>query len=162
MHVSIFTYIFFFCYFFGCFSNIGQAVIRKESTIRHALTRQALDFIAVPYVWGGTDARRGFDCSGFVRYIYQKQKLYLPRVSRDMFKHTYYLKPRSSTVRPGDLIFFSMKRPTSRKVDHVGIYLGREYFIHASFSRGIVIDSLLNDYYKRRLISIRRHKSFFN
>ncbi|MBI4802333.1 MAG: C40 family peptidase [Elusimicrobia bacterium] len=53
-----------------------------------------------------------------------------------------------------------MKKPGSRKVDHVGIYVGKGFFVHASFTNGIHIDSIANPYYFQRLVSIRKYRGF--
>ena len=127
--------------------TIGQA--------RDSIVRTALNPLGVPYVWGGTDPAKGLDCSGFVLGVYRTAGLELPRTSNEQFLFTQYLPP--TQVRRGDLVFFNMKLKSGRPVDHVGIYLGRGYFAHASFSRGIIVDRLQSTYYRQRLRGIRRH-----
>ncbi len=129
---------------------------RSVGSIQKNIIRSSLDFISIPYVWGGATPRKGFDCSGFVKYVYKKESLDLPRVSREMFRKTGYVKPKA--VQPGDLIFFSMKKPASKKIDHVGIYLGKDYFIHASFTKGVIVDRLSKPYFFKRILGIRRHR----
>ena len=131
----------------GAGETIGQ--------VRDKIVRRALDPLCVPYVWGGTNPRIGLDCSGFVLNVYRWAGLDLPRVSAEQFRYTAYLKPRQ--VRPGDLVFFNMKKNSRKKTDHVGIYLGAGWFAHASFSKGVIVDNLLKPYYRERLRGIRRH-----
>ncbi len=132
-----------------------RAEVRGSRDIRESLVRGSLDYIGIPYSWGSANPTTGLDCSAFVRHVYGKQKLGLPRVSRDQFLGTAYLDPQDAL--PGDLAFFSMKSPESKRVDHVGLYLGRGFFIHASFSQGVIVDHIMNPYYVPRLLSIRRH-----
>ena len=137
---------------------VGANQVEAAETIgqvRDQIVRGTLDPLCVPYVWGGTNPRSGLDCSGFVLNVYRWAGLELPRVSAEQFRYTAYLNPRQ--VRPGDLVFFNMKRNPRKKVDHVGIYLGAGWFAHASFSRGVIVDSLLKPYYRERLRGIRRH-----
>ena len=131
------------------------AISETISQVREKIVRTALDPLGVPYVWGGTNPGKGLDCSGFVLTVYRWAGLDLPRVSAEQFRFTRYLEPNE--VRPGDLVFFNMKLNSKKKVDHVGIYLRNGYFVHASFSRGIIIDKLMSDYYRQRLQGIRRH-----
>ena len=136
----------------GLFRPAGAETIGQ---VRDRIVRLALEPLGVPYVWGGTRPDKGLDCSGFVLAVYRWAGLDLPRVSADQFRFTQYLEPRQ--VKRGDLVFFNMKLDPKKKVDHVGIYLGAGWFAHASFSRGIIVDSLLKPYYRQRLQGIRRH-----
>lgn len=86
------------------------------------VVRIAKRYYGVPYVWGGTTPR-GFDCSGFTRYVYKKVGIKLPRVSRAQYSYTR--KISRSQARPGDLVFFGSP------VHHVGIYIGDGYMIHS-------------------------------
>ena len=105
------------------------------------------------YVWGGTTSR-GFDCSGFVRYVYARLGHSLPRTASEQFhvgKRVSY-----TDLRPGDILFFHTSR---RGVSHVGIYVGNNNFIHAANPRkGVTINSL-SGYYARRLVGARRIQS---
>jgi len=130
-------------------------------TIAHArqeVLKRTLLYLNVPYLWGGTHPGTGLDCSAFVQLVYHGAGFALPRVSADQFRATKPLKPRE--VLPGDLIFFSMAKPAAKKVDHVGIYLGKGLFIAASTTNGIHIESIAKPYYQERLISIRKFNGF--
>lgn len=125
---------------------------------RTSILAQTMPYLNIPYLWGGVSPDTGLDCSGFVQLVYQRAGLSLPRVAREQFSATRHLKPRE--VQPGDLIFFSMHRPRARKVDHVGIYLGKGLFIHASVTNGIHVEPVSKTYYQERLVSIRRYRGF--
>jgi peptidoglycan endopeptidase LytE len=104
-------------------------------------------FIGVPYVWGGTTPR-GFDCSGFVRYVFQEKGIELPRTSVQM--HSQVGMPVTN-LQVGDLVFFS-----KGSVNHVGIYLGNDQFISATSSRGVTISSLSSGYWGARYVGAKR------
>jgi cell wall-associated NlpC family hydrolase len=125
---------------------------------RRAVVAETLRYLNTPYLWGGQHPVTGMDCSGFVQQVFRDSGLALPRVSQDQFRATDPLRP--SQVHPGDLIFFSMKNPGTAQVDHVGIYMGRGYFVAASTSNGVHIDSIRSPYYLARLVGVRKYRGF--
>jgi cell wall-associated NlpC family hydrolase len=137
-------------------SSSASATTIQEA--RDQVVADTMKYLAVPYLWGGEHPDTGLDCSGFVQLVYRNAGLNLPRSTALQFRETQRLRPRE--VRPGDVIFFSMDHPGGSRVDHVGIYVGKGYFVHASVSSGIHIDSLLNPYYLNRLISVRKFRGF--
>jgi len=141
-----------FCF---CFPGVEAKTVKDA---RQEVIRSTMDYLAIPYLWGGQHPQTGLDCSAFVQLVYDRAGLSLPRVSRDQYRSTEYLDPKY--VLPGDLIFFAMKNPGSAKVDHVGIYLGKSFFVHASFTNGIHIDQIINPYYYDRVVGIRKYKGF--
>lgn len=98
------------------------------------LLYQAIEpYLGTPYLWGGTDPERGLDCSAFVRLVYRKLGVPLPRTSRQQ----YASLPRvTDELLPGDLLFFS---ENGRNITHVAIYLGDGYMAHSALSRGGVV-----------------------
>lgn len=103
------------------------------------------DRMGTSYRWGGT-ATDGFDCSGFVQYLYEESfQLKMPRTSSDMASLGRVV-PRKKLMQ-GDLVFFSNGEKT---IDHVGIYMGDNRFAHVSTSSGVRIDRLDSRYYDRR------------
>lgn len=92
----------------------------------------AEDYIGVPYKWGGTSPNTGFDCSGYVQYVYAKQGVRLPRTSREQAGAGQQIAARVATLRQGDLMLFAEKSTIS----HVAIYAGGGRIIHSSSSGG--------------------------
>lgn len=98
-----------------------------------AIIATAKKYIGVPYQWGGESPTTGFDCSGFVQYVFAQNGITLPRISTEQYKIG---TPVSlNQLEPGDLIFFSIAN--NGTVDHVGIYIGNNQFINASSSKGV-------------------------
>lgn len=104
-------------------------------------------WLGVPYKGGG-DTKKGTDCSGFVSQVYQRvYKKKLERSSSAQAKKNVHTI-RKGSLRTGDLVFFRTLK-NSKTIDHVGIFLRNGYFIHASTSRGVIVSSLDEDYYRR-------------
>jgi peptidoglycan DL-endopeptidase CwlO len=103
-------------------------------------------FLGVPYVYGGSTPR-GFDCSGFVRYVYAHFGVSLPHSSYAQFGDGRRVSRRS--LRPGDLVFFDA-------VGHVGIYVGNGRFIHAPHTGTRVSVEKLGGWYSSRFSGARR------
>jgi cell wall-associated NlpC family hydrolase len=93
---------------------------------RSRIVRTAQHYLGAPYRYGG-DTPRGFDCSGFVKYVYQRNGINLPRSVPGQYEAGRHIG--RSQARQGDLVFFRTSR--SRRLSHVGIYLGNNRFIHA-------------------------------
>jgi len=123
--------------------------------LREALVSAAHDFIGVPYLWGGTSSKRGFDCSGLTMTVYQLNGLNLPRNSAMQYKEGTPVE-RIKYLEKGDLVFFALKR--ANVVSHVGIYIGNGKFIHASYQGKMIrIDSLHTPYYSRGYMGARTY-----
>lgn len=113
----------------------------------------ALSMIGIPYRWGGSTPQTGFDCSGFVQYVYRQMAgLMLPRDSYAMARVGEQVS--RDDLRPGDLVFFNtLRRPFS----HVGIYLGEQRFVHSpSSGGGVHIVNMNEPYWKMRYNGARR------
>lgn len=108
------------------------------------------NLLGIDYKYGGTTTK-GFDCSGFVGYVFDKFKIDLPRTSSSMYAEGS--KVKREDLRPGDLVFFNT---SGKGVSHVGIYVGNNKFAHASTSKGTRIDSLGMDYYNDRYVGAKR------
>lgn len=125
-------------------------ISRSTSVLASRIVQTSMQYIGVPYVFGGTTPY-GFDCSGYVRYVFAQAGVALPRMADEQY---YYGTPiATSELRAGDLVFFSTY---TYGPSHVGIYLGDNNFINASSSRGVVIDSLGNSYWSSTYIGARR------
>src|ERR1700743_3457386 len=123
------------------FSQIMGVALSTTSNVK--LFQFVYDWIGTPYHFGG-DSRKGIDCSAFTKELYSKVfNLAIKRDSRDIFSMVSPI--RRDDLQEGDLVFFKIH---SRRISHVGIYLGNNRFAHAS-SRGVAISSLDDAYYKR-------------
>jgi cell wall-associated NlpC family hydrolase len=90
------------------------------------VTRVAAAQVGVPYRYGGTTPQTGFDCSGYVKYVYSRASKAVPRTAQEQYRASTVISQRSA--RAGDLVFFHSSRTT---VYHVGIYAGAGYLWHA-------------------------------
>ncbi|RYX95723.1 MAG: peptidoglycan endopeptidase [Comamonadaceae bacterium] len=129
--------------------NVRQNVSTKASEI----VVTAMGFLGVPYRRGGNSAETGFDCSGFVRAIYEQSLgMVLPRRAEQQAAATENID--KSDLQPGDLVFFNTMR---RTFSHVGMYVGDGKFIHSPRSGAEVrVESLSVAYWKRRFDGARR------
>ena len=106
------------------------------------------------YVWGGTSPK-GFDCSGYVQYLYKKHNINLPRTAWAQSKKGIAVD--KSHLKKGDLLFFLTDKKRGIPVTHVGIYIGNGEFIHAaSKKRGIIISPITHGHYAKTFVSARR------
>lgn len=129
-------------------SRIGGLVDRAGE-----LVLNAFGFLGIPYTWGGSTPETGFDCSGFVQYVFrQAAGLVLPRSSFDQIRQGVAVERED--LRPGDLVFFNTMRATA---SHVGIYIGENRFIHSP-RRGktVEIADFTNSYWQARYDGARR------
>jgi cell wall-associated NlpC family hydrolase len=138
----------------------GEQIVQKSENVVQQVSERTTDLIStavglmgIPYLRGGNSAETGFDCSGFVRYIYKETiGLVLPRSADQQANSTQ--KIDRSELKPGDLVFFNtMKRTFS----HVGIYLGEGKFIHSPRSGASVrIEDMRIPYWNVRFDGARR------
>jgi LysM repeat protein len=113
------------------------------------LLREAKSHLGTPYVWGGSSVG-GFDCSGYIYYVYKEAGLSINRLSSGgYYSRSYYV----SSPQPGDLVFF--ENTYKKGISHLGIYLGNNQFIHAG-DNGVQISSLDNSYWKSKFDGFKR------
>jgi len=128
-----------------------EALQNKKITGIDAWDNILLPWLGVPYLPGGS-TKNGADCSGFVSSIYmEKERMYIPRSTTEEYKMGKEIDRDNLVV--GDLVFFG----EGRKVNHVGIYVGKGDFIHASTSSGVMISPLEDSYWKPKYIGAKRY-----
>ena len=122
----------------------------KQTNTQRRLAIHFRSWQQTPYRLGG-NSKRGVDCSGFVQITYRDVfARKIPRTTALLAKHGKNISQKN--LKFGDLVFFK----TSRKVRHVGIYIGRGKFIHASTSRGVMQSNLGSSYWKKHYWKAKR------
>lgn len=123
------------------------------STIAQEVLVNAMSLEGTKYKYGGASPNTGFDCSGFVNYVYNKAaNLQLPRTAKGISR--YGESVSKDNLAPGDLVFFNTAR---RAFSHVGIYIGDGNFIHAPSRGGAVrIESMQTSYWEARFDGAKR------
>ncbi len=106
------------------------------------------------YVWGGTTPQ-GFDCSGYVQYLYKKHNITLPRTAYSQSKIGQNVQ--LDNLKKGDLLFFLTDRSRGIPITHVGIYIGDGNFIHAASKKlGIMVSSITHGSYRKNFVVAKR------
>jgi cell wall-associated NlpC family hydrolase len=105
------------------------------------LISAANQVMGTKYVWGGTTTK-GFDCSGFIGYVYKKIGVTLPRTTGGMIATGTSVA--KNNLKAGDLVFFNT---SGKGVSHAGIYIGNGKFAHSSSSKGVSVSKLNDPYY---------------
>lgn len=127
--------------------GISLSNIDKSDDYNMPLYAETSLWLGVPYRYAGL-SRGGLDCSGFTYLVYQKvYNMEIPRSTGELAK----MKMKSiskKNLRAGDLVFFATTG-NKKKISHVGIFLKDGFFIHASTSRGVIVDHLDSGYYSR-------------
>jgi len=125
-------------------SNLDENSNELLYSIRH--------YIGTPYKFGG-DSYRGMDCSGFVATVFKESyNIDLPHSANQIYQRCQ--KIPTIELNLGDLVFFNTNQDS--EINHVGIYLTKGYFAHASISYGVVISNLGEDYYRSRYFGAGR------
>ncbi len=120
----------------------------SSSNKRNALPKFARKYLGKRYVWGAAGPYR-FDCSGFTSYVCKKNGVAIPRTSLSQSKVGKYVS--RGNLKAGDLIFFDTSKRRRGFVNHVGIYIGNNKFIHASSAKKkVVVTSLNTPFYRSR------------
>ncbi len=127
---------------------------RPEAT---ALVEFALQYVGYDYIWGGKDPATGFDCSGFVWYVYTHNGYEdIGRTATDQWEYEASWEVSQDSLLPGDLLFFSESYSLD-DITHVGIYIGDGAFVHAANSRdGVIISGVDSSYYGEHYVGARR------
>jgi cell wall-associated NlpC family hydrolase len=139
--------------FSGC-SNVPNPISKTEpytigeevapSQARKIVVQEAATQLGKPYKISGNSPREGFDCSGLVFYTYLKAGKLLPRRAEDQYLSAH----KVHEVKPGDLVFFTTSSK-GKHIDHVGIYLGKQQFIHApGRGKGVATANITESYWQ--------------
>ena len=115
-----------------------------------SIVTEAKKWVGVPYRFGGTTPK-GFDCSGFIQYVFNKKGINLPRGADEQYGKGK--KISINLLEPGDLVFFTTYESG---VSHSGLYLGDGYFISATTSRGVAVMTMKDGYWHDRYIGAKR------
>ena len=118
---------------------------------------KADDYLGVRYKWGGTSPSTGFDCSGYVQYVYAREGVRLPRTSRQQAAAGTRRATRWDAAGPGDLVMFANP---GEAISHVAFYVGGGRILHSSSSGGGVryddLGTKRGRWYRERLVAVRR------
>ena len=135
-------------------NNGGQSTVQSEQVSRSSdrvstVLKYASTLIGVPYAAGGMSSR-GFDCSGYVKYVYDHFGIDLPRTAAGQYNMGQ--KVSSAEAKPGDFVAFR----SGGHISHIGIYLGNGKFISATSSRGIAVDPVHGSYWGDKFLGFSR------
>jgi cell wall-associated NlpC family hydrolase len=142
-------------------SSRGSSTVRiprspAASAAAARVLRTADQYVGVPYVWGG-NTPKGFDCSGFTKYVFAKNGVTLPRTSREQARAGDGVPLDFDALRAGDLLLFA---EPGEAISHVAIYVGSGQIIHASQAMGEVnyldLDGSRGAWYVQNLVAVRR------
>ena len=125
-------------------TQIESEAVKEKEIESDALVTYCETWIGSPYKLGGT-SKKGVDCSGFVYTAFKDlYEITLPRRSADMISVVKVIDSKDLLLK-GDILFFNNK---AGKINHVGIYLGDNRFVHSSSSQGVIISTLEETYWK--------------
>ncbi|RDY70010.1 LysM peptidoglycan-binding domain-containing protein [Halobacillus trueperi] len=129
-----------------------QTSTNNNTASSSGLIAEAKKYIGTPYQWGGTSPA-GFDCSGFLQYVFAQEGLSIPRTVASIYADSRMDSVSGSNRQVGDLVFFETYKPGA---SHAGIYVGNNSFIHTGSTNGVEISSLSSNYWSQRYIGTKR------
>ncbi len=128
--------------------KICEAGLDIDSCAYIPLYQSLYDWLGTPYKYAGS-SKKGIDCSGFTKAVFMEAfDFKLKGSSRDIYKKCETIAKEE--LFEGDLVFFKINKS---QISHIGIYLQNGYFVHASVSRGVMINNLSESYYKKYFYS---------
>ena len=139
-------------------TKVQKKTLKKLKYKKNHLIKYAKKYLGGRYVWGGTKPN-GFDCSGYVKYLYAKEGIRLPRTAYAQSKVGKSIS--RANLKKGDLLFFLTDKKRHIPITHVGIYIGNGKFIHAASRKdGIIISSLSKSKYSKYFVKAKRVISY--
>lgn len=126
----------------------GQQPVSTRNQITISVIANASELMGIPYQWGGTTTK-GFDCSGFIQYVFTKEGISLPRTTAQMWNSTTPV----SQPEVGDLVFFETY---TKGPSHLGIYIGNNQFVHSGSSTGVTVSNLNLAYWQNIYLGAKR------
>ena len=121
------------------------------------VVRIAMQYLGIPYQWGGASPSTGFDCSGLVQYVFAKVGISLVHYAASQYDYPGAVWVSPKRLQPGDLVFFTGSDGTRKAPGHVGIYVDDGYFIDAPHTGSFVrIDSLTDPKFARQYVAAKR------
>ena len=143
-------------------NNYIQFNDNSETTIRNKIELESSSYLGVNYLWGGDSPSEGFDCSGFVRWVYKKSLNIL--LKRTTLEHEKYygdfIKRDFKDIKKGDLIYF--KTDPLKNISHVGIFLENNKFIHAPNSNEKIKIEDFDGYWAENFVGYASVVNFIN
>ncbi len=137
--------------------DVAPVEINTRDVKPSKITDYALQQLGVPYKYGSIDKRKGFDCSGFITYVFSHFNIMVPRITYQFTNAGVDIPIEFS--KPGDIILFTGSDARSGIVGHMGIITkndrGNIEFVHASSSRGVVVSNM-NSYFIPRYVRVNR------
>lgn len=123
--------------------------------IRNGIVEESKKYMGVPYLYGGTIPSKGFDCSGYLQYVFAKKNIAIPRTTALMAsagKAVSY-----AAAKPGDIIILDLNNAVPTRPSHAGIYLGDGKMIHAGYSTGVTIMTLNASWanWDKKIVTVR-------
>lgn len=138
------------------FRSLADGQSYELPALADSVVERGFTLVGTPYRYGGNSTKTGFDCSGFVSFLFRKEAgIELPRSTREMI-NLDAPKIQRSDLEPGDVLFFNNRG--RGRVSHAGIYIGDDQFIHSSSSRsgGVRVDSLDDKYWRSSFMQAKR------
>lgn len=132
------------------YATASTSSTSSKTVLANKIINTAKSYLGVPYVWGGTSPS-GFDCSGYINYVFGKHGISLPRTAQQMYKSLGTLKGAASA---GDIVFFS---ESGKGITHAGISIGNGKYIHSSSgnTRGVIISDFSSSWAKRTYVGAK-------
>ncbi len=135
--------------------NPGKSNERK-TTVADKITWTAVSYKGTPYRYGGT-TKKGMDCSGLIYTSFKARNRNIPRTSGEMYKYGNSISLKN--VQRGDLLFFTTTKKRGR-INHVGLVTSIKnntvYFIHSTTSKGVIVSTMEQSYWKRTFVKAKR------